>query len=70
VTQKQQTGLFQQTKKHLNYVCSGMQRHLPAADVSSLWLDQTCTLLEKTFGRDVAAERLRERVARFESKQD
>jgi hypothetical protein len=57
-------------KKHLNYVCDGMQRHLPAADVTSLLLDQTCMRLEKTFGRDVAAERLRERVARLEGKQD
>jgi hypothetical protein len=30
----------------------------------------TWLLLEKTFGRDVAAERLRERVARLEEKQD
>jgi hypothetical protein len=62
-------GLHQTQKVYFENVCNGLQRSLPKDDVASLVLDRACVLLEQ-LGRDVAAERLRERVARLESKQD
>jgi hypothetical protein len=54
--------LPEKQRVYFENVCNGLQRSLPKDDVASLVLDRACVLLEQNYGRDAAAERLRERV--------